>query len=96
MKPTLLTRDTTQCVDILVLNQDYLFLRIKHGEVYSIQHYVIKVCQRLETGRFSPVTLISSNNKTDHHDITEICGRHGRDRIVVRFTTTYAISAHHN
>ena len=21
------------------------------GEVYSIQHYVIKVCQRLETGR---------------------------------------------
>jgi hypothetical protein len=43
-----------------------------HGEVYSIQHYVI-VCQRLETGQwFSPGTLISSTNKTGRHDITEI------------------------
>jgi hypothetical protein len=43
-----------------------------HGEVYSIQHYVIcnKVCQWLATGRwFSPA---SSTNKTDCHDITEI------------------------
>jgi hypothetical protein len=32
-----------------------------------------KVCQWLETGRwFSPGTLISSTNKTDRHDITEI------------------------
>ena len=45
-----------------------------HGEVYSIQRYVI-VCQWLATGQwFSPGTCtpISSNNKTDHHDITEI------------------------
>jgi hypothetical protein len=34
-----------------------------HGEVYLIQNYVIKFVW------FSPV---SSTNKTDHHDITEI------------------------
>ena len=40
-----------------------------HAEVYSIQHYVI-VCQWLVTRWwFSPV---SSTNKTDRHDITEI------------------------
>ena len=32
-----------------------------------------KVCQRLQTGRwFSPGPLVSSTNKTDSHDITEI------------------------
>ena len=32
-----------------------------------------KVCQWLATGRwFSPVTPVSSTNKTDRHDITEI------------------------
>ena len=41
-----------------------------HGEVYSIQYYVIKVCQWLATGPwFSPV---SATNKTDRHDTTEI------------------------
>ena len=36
----------------------------------GVQHYVIKFCQWLATGRwFSPV---SSSNNTDHHDITEI------------------------
>jgi hypothetical protein len=40
------------------------------GEVYSIQHYVIKL---LATGWwFSPGTPISSTIYTDHHDITEI------------------------
>ena len=40
------------------------------GEVYSIQQYVIKMCQWLATGRwFSPV---SSTNKTDRRDIAEI------------------------
>jgi hypothetical protein len=35
------------------------------GELYSIQHYVI--------GRwFSPGTSVSSTNKSDSHDITEI------------------------
>jgi hypothetical protein len=40
-----------------------------HGEVYSIQHYMIKFA----TGRwFSPGTPVSSTNKTDLHDITEV------------------------
>ena len=50
-----------------------------HGEVYiyiySIQHYNVcdKDCQCLATGRwFSPGTPVSSTNKTDSHDITEI------------------------
>jgi hypothetical protein len=38
-----------------------------HGEVYSIQHYVIKFVSDLLW--FSPVT---PSNKTDRHDITEI------------------------
>ena len=45
-----------------------------HGEVYSIEHYVIKFVSDLLTAGcwFSPGTLFSSCNKTDHHDITEI------------------------
>ena len=57
-----------------------------HGEVYSIQHYVRKVCQWIVTIRwFSPssqwlVTIrwfslsspVYSINKTDCHDVTEI------------------------
>jgi hypothetical protein len=40
-----------------------------HGEMYSIQHYVIQFVSDL---RISPGTLVSSINKTDLHDITEI------------------------
>jgi len=44
-----------------------------HGDVYSIQHYVIKVCQCLAAGRwFSPGTVIPSTNKAHRHYITEI------------------------
>jgi len=45
-----------------------------HAEVYSLQHYVMKfVMQWLATGRwFFPGTPVSSTNKTDSHDITEI------------------------
>jgi hypothetical protein len=38
-----------------------------HGEVNLIQHYVIKF-----VSDFSPGTPVSTNNKTDLHDITEI------------------------
>ena len=41
-----------------------------HGEVYSIQHYVIKFVSDFLW--FSPGTPVSSTNKTDHHNITEI------------------------
>ena len=45
-----------------------------HDRVYSIQQYVIKLCRWLATGLwFSPGTPVSSTNKTDRHDITEIC-----------------------
>jgi hypothetical protein len=43
-----------------------------HGEVYTIQHYVIKICQWLAAGQwFSLGPSVSSTNKTDHHDIAE-------------------------
>jgi hypothetical protein len=38
-----------------------------HGEVYSIQHYVIKF-----VSDFSPGTPVFSTNETDRHDIAEI------------------------
>jgi hypothetical protein len=41
--------------------------------VYSIQHYVIKFVSDLrQVGGFLWVTPISSTNKTDRHDMTEI------------------------
>ena len=44
-----------------------------HGEVYSIQHYVIKFVSDLrQVSVFSTGTPVSSTNKTDSHDITEI------------------------
>ena len=44
-----------------------------NGDVYSIQHYVIKFVSDLpQVGDFFPGTPVSSTNKTDHHDITEI------------------------
>ena len=44
-----------------------------HGEVYSTQNYVIKFVSDLrQVGGFLPGTLVSSTNKTDRHDITEI------------------------
>ena len=47
-----------------------------HGEVYSIQYYVIKFVSDLHQviggGGLSLGTLVSSTNKTDRHDSTEI------------------------
>ena len=43
------------------------------GGVYSIQHYVIKVVNDLgQVGGFLRVLPVTSTNKTDHHDITDI------------------------
>jgi len=42
-----------------------------HGNVYLMQHYVISLS--VTAGQwFSPGTSVSSTNKTDYHDITEI------------------------
>ena len=44
-----------------------------HGEVYLIQHYVIKFVSDLrQVGGFSPSTPVFFTNKTDRHIITEI------------------------
>ena len=44
-----------------------------HGEVYSIQHYVIKFVSDLQQiSGFSTGNLVLSINKTDCHNITEI------------------------
>jgi len=44
-----------------------------HGEVYSKQHYVIKFVSDLQqVSGFLSGTLVSSTNKTDHNNITEI------------------------
>jgi hypothetical protein len=44
-----------------------------HGEVYSIQYYVIQFVSNLrQLGIFFPGTPVSSTNNTDRHEITEI------------------------
>ena len=44
-----------------------------HGEVYSIQHYVIKFgCGLRQVGGFLLVLWFSPTNTIDRHDITEI------------------------
>ena len=44
-----------------------------HGEVYSMQHYVIKLVSDLrQVGGFLLGTLVSSTNKTDRNNITKI------------------------
>ena len=44
-----------------------------YGEVYSIQHYVIKFVSDLRhVGGYRRVLLVPSPNKTDRHDIIEI------------------------
>ena len=46
--------------------------RSRSGEVYSIQHYVIKFVSDLRQVRFLRVLLTSFTNKTDCYDISEI------------------------
>ena len=47
-----------------------------HGEVHSLQHYWIKFVSDLwQVSSFLWETLISSINKTDRHDITEILSK---------------------
>ena len=43
-----------------------------HGEVYSIQLYVIMFVNDMRQVGSFPDTPVSSTNKTDRHDITEI------------------------
>jgi hypothetical protein len=43
-----------------------------HGEVYSMQHYIIKFVSDLRRSLVFSGTAVSSTNKTDRHNITEI------------------------
>jgi hypothetical protein len=58
----------------ILFSTKILSLNPAYGEVFSIQHYVIKfVCDLLAAGRlFSRRTPVSSTNKTDRRDKTEI------------------------
>ena len=51
----------------------FVSLNLAHGNMYLIQHYVIKFVSDLWwVGGFSQGTPVSSTNKTDRHDIVEI------------------------
>jgi hypothetical protein len=57
-----------QCISPLTL---WVRIPLRLGK--PIQHYVIQVCECLAAGLwFSLGTLVSSTNKTDHHNITKI------------------------
>jgi len=57
-----------------------------HGEVSLIQHCVIKYVSDLRQVYqwFSPGTPVSSTNKTDHHDTTEILLKVALNTIITR------------
>ena len=58
----------------------------RSGEVCSIQHYVIKFVSNLwQVQWFSPGTLVSSNNKTDRHNIAEILLKVALNTITLTF-----------
>jgi hypothetical protein len=71
------------------------------GEVYSIQHYVIKFVNDLrQVSGFFPGTPASSTNKTDHYDITEILLNVAINTINLQFSSSELfllqdISAYH-
>ena len=55
------------------ITTNFVSLNPAHGEAYSIHHYVIKFVSNLrQVSDFAPGTPVSSTNKTDRHDITEI------------------------
>jgi len=59
-------------VQSVPITTNVVSLNPAHGEVYSIQHYVIKFVSDLrQVGGFLWLLLVYSTNKTDRHDITE-------------------------
>ena len=63
-----------------------------HDEVYLIQLYMIKFDSDLrQVGSFSLGTLVSSSNKTDHHDIAKILLKVALNTIILtlRLTNLY-------
>ena len=64
-----------------------------HGKMYLIQHYVIKfVSDLLVSGWwFSLGNQVSSTNKTDRHDITEILLKVALNTITLTITSTQSL-----
>jgi hypothetical protein len=55
-----------------------------HGEVYSIQYYVIKfVSDWRQVGGFSPGIPVSFTNKTKLHDVIEIYLKNALNTIIL-------------
>ena len=55
------------------ITTDLVSSNLDQGEVYKLQHYVIKLVSDLrQVGGFLRILRLSSTNKTDHHDITEV------------------------
>ena len=65
---------TTTCAISAYHHYKVVSSNLVHGEIYLIQHYVIKFVSDLREvdGLFSPGPPVSSTDKTDRHDITEI------------------------
>jgi len=59
------------------------------GEVYSIQHYMIKFVSDLpeQIGGFLRVLRFLHQKKTDHHDITEILLKVALNTIILNLPT---------
>jgi hypothetical protein len=61
--------------DVIQYSWTIVALRVTGGPRWlpPVHAYLCKVCQWLAAGRlFSPGTTVSSTNKTDNHDITEL------------------------
>jgi hypothetical protein len=64
-----------------------------HGEVYPLQHYMIKLVNDLrQVCGFLGVLRLSSTNKTDRHDITEILLKVALNTITLTLTSVYKIT----
>jgi len=61
-------------VQSLPINTNIVSSNPNYVEMYLIQHFVIKFVSHLRQAGwcFSLGTMVSSTNKTEHHDITEI------------------------
>jgi hypothetical protein len=63
----------TTTVQSVPINTKVVSSNSAHGDVYFIQHYVIKCVSDFRQGCvFFNCTPVSSTNKTNHYDITEI------------------------
>jgi hypothetical protein len=74
-------------------NYSQAFVMCSFGQsihLWFTRTYTWEVCQWLATGRwFSPGSLVSSTNKTDHHDITEILLKVALSKITLTLTYTW-------